>query len=252
VAAQRARLADGRPASPEGDTDAEDRLYRSFSRAFVVPGLAPTAMAARTKFFDDETVAALERGIRQIVIVGAGYDGRALRFRSPGVRWIEVDHPATQPDKRSRLERLGAPVDHITFVAVDLMTDDLGAALGRAGHDAAAPTLFICEGLFAYLPSGTARALCETLRGRAHPESVLSLNCRVQLPTDPARRSFQVAIDGLLSIIGEHRLNNFGPGDLESLVENGGWRIVRRHESTPGRIDGGAHLLLIAATPDGG
>jgi methyltransferase (TIGR00027 family) len=208
-------------------------------------------MATRTKFFDDETVAALERGVRQIVIIGAGYDARALRFRSPGVRWIEVDHPATQPDKRARLERLGVSVDHIAFVPVDLLTDDLAVALAQAGHDTEAPTLFICEGLFAYLPRGATLALCETLRSRAHPQSVLAVNFRVEPPTDAARRTLHAAIDGVLSLIGEHRLNNFRPGDGESLLEAAGWHIARRHESTPSRVDGSAHLVLVAATPGG-
>src|SRR5581483_9511417 len=242
VAAQRAQVADRRPASPEGDTGAEDRLYRSFSRLFALPGMAPTAMAARTEFFDEETMAALERGISQIVIVGAGYDGRALRFRSPGVRWIEVDHPATQPDKRSRLEQLGVAVDHISFAPVDLLKDDLGDALAAVGHNDAAPSLFMCEGLLAYLPRETAERMCAALRRRAHPQSVLAVNFRVAPQTDPVRRSLRAAIDGVLSVIGEHRLNDFGPGDGESLLEASGWRVVRRHASTPGWIDGGAHL----------
>jgi methyltransferase (TIGR00027 family) len=250
VAAQRARLSESRPSSADGNAEAEDRLYRSFSRAFVLPGLAPTAMAARTKFFDDETVMALTRGVRQIVIVGAGYDGRALRFRSPGVRWIEVDHPATQPDKQRRLARLGIPVKDITFVPVDLMTDDLGETLGQAGHDAIAPTLFICEGLFAYLPSHIAQTMCESLRDRAHRDSVLAANFRVAPRTDTTRRSLRAAVDGVLSVIGERRLNDFGPGDGESLIEKSGWRIVRRNTSTPSRLDGGTHLLVLAAEPD--
>src|SRR5437764_15286930 len=136
-------------------------------------------MAARTKFFDDETVGAIARGVDQIVIVGAGYDGRALRFGGAGVRWIEVDHPATQADKRRRLAGLGVELDHLKFVAVDLISDDLDVALGDAGHDIDRPTLFICEGLFAYLPLETSRSLCSTLRRRSHADSVLAANFRV-------------------------------------------------------------------------
>src|SRR5947209_8866540 len=53
------------------------------------------ALAARTLFFDDEVTAALDGGIHQLVIVGAGYDSRAWRLSRPGVRFFEVDHPAT-------------------------------------------------------------------------------------------------------------------------------------------------------------
>jgi hypothetical protein len=51
-------------------------------------------MRTRTEFVDAETANALSKGIDQIVILGAGYDGRALRF-GPSARWIEVDRPLT-------------------------------------------------------------------------------------------------------------------------------------------------------------
>src|SRR6201989_148429 len=60
-------------------------------------------LAARTAFFDRTVTAALGRGVRQIVVGAAGYDGRAFRYAKPGVRWFEGDHPATQRDKLQRL-----------------------------------------------------------------------------------------------------------------------------------------------------
>jgi methyltransferase (TIGR00027 family) len=116
--------------------------------------------------------AALARGVDQIVIVGIGYDGRPLRFRTPGVCWIEVDHPATQPDKCRRLASLGVPLDHLAFVAVDLIEDDLATALAAAGHRGDRASLFICEGLFSYLPLSVSVAVCQALRIRATPDSV--------------------------------------------------------------------------------
>src|SRR5256884_4594366 len=66
-------------------------------------------LAARTSFFDRTVTGALGRGVAQVVVGAAGYDGRAFRYAKPGVRWFEVDHPATQRDKLERLERLGPP-----------------------------------------------------------------------------------------------------------------------------------------------
>ncbi len=57
-------------------------------------------LRARTAFFDQAVVDSIDSGVRQVVIGGAGYDGRALRYAKPGVRWFEVDHPSTQADKR--------------------------------------------------------------------------------------------------------------------------------------------------------
>ena len=90
-------------------------------------------LAARTSFFDRVVVGALDRGMRQVVIGAAGYDGRALRYAKPGVRWFEADHPATQQDKRLRLRRLGIDAGHIQFVAADFAVDPLADLLVRAG-----------------------------------------------------------------------------------------------------------------------
>ena len=105
-------------------------------------------------------------GVTQVVVVGAGYDDRALRFRTPGVRFFEVDHPPTQADKRGRVEQLGAAGD-VSFVPVDLARDDLGSALDQAGHDDTAATLFIAEGLLVYLDVEVIRHLLVVLRRRA-------------------------------------------------------------------------------------
>jgi methyltransferase (TIGR00027 family) len=119
------------------------------------PVLGPmqASLEARTIFFDGQVVAGIETGLRQVVILGAGYDDRALRFRTPGVRFFEVDHPGTQADKRARLEQLlgSDAADGPVLVAADFRVDALPEVLAAAGHDRAAPTLFLCEGLLVYL-----------------------------------------------------------------------------------------------------
>jgi methyltransferase (TIGR00027 family) len=96
-------------------------------------------MARRTAFFDRASLAALERGVRQVVVLGAGYDGRALRFATPGVTWFEVDHPATQSDKRARLAALGARTDGIAHASLvqqrSLPKDAHGHSAGCAGNE---------------------------------------------------------------------------------------------------------------------
>jgi hypothetical protein len=89
VALTRARLE--RPHTPGGDPEAQGRLCRGMRPVGAIPQRA--SLIARTRFFDDRVLAALSAGIGQVVILGAGYDDRALRFRSPGVRFFELDHP---------------------------------------------------------------------------------------------------------------------------------------------------------------
>jgi methyltransferase (TIGR00027 family) len=153
VAAFRATL--DRPHTPGGDPGAQAALARGMRPAHGAT--LRTHLAARTSFFDEQVLAALAEGIEQVVILGAGYDDRALRFSAPAVRYFEVDQPATQRDKRRRLVRIGADLGRVTLVPADFRTDDTAAALAAAGHDAETPSLFICEGLLIYLDEDTSR-----------------------------------------------------------------------------------------------
>ncbi len=80
-------------------------------------------LEARTRFFDAQVLSAMDQGIGQVVVLGAGYDDRPLRFRAPGVHFFEVDHPVTQADKRRRLERMGADCRGVTLASADFRVD---------------------------------------------------------------------------------------------------------------------------------
>lgn len=100
-------------------------------------------LAARTAFFDRTVTGALSHGVTQVVVGAAGYDGRAFRYAKPGVRWFEVDHPATQRDKLQRLGRLGIDASRVRFVEADFTRDPVADRLCAAGLDPGVPTLFL-------------------------------------------------------------------------------------------------------------
>jgi methyltransferase (TIGR00027 family) len=159
-----------RPVTPAGDPAAQWRLCAGMrpGREGVRPNII-----ARTRFFDQQVLAAIEAGVPQVVICGAGYDDRALRFRSPRVRFFELDHPATQTDKARRLAELGAS-QGVALVPADFRADDVAAVLAAAGHDAARPTLFLCEGLLVYLEAAVIDRLLAGLRSHAAGGSALA------------------------------------------------------------------------------
>ncbi len=106
-------------------------------------------MVARTVAIDDAVRAAASP---QLVILGAGLDGRA--WRMPELRDVvvfEVDHPDSQRDKRARSTALTPVARDIRFVPVDFARDDLDEALASAGHDPARATTWIWEGVVMYL-----------------------------------------------------------------------------------------------------
>ena len=171
----RARLT--RPHTPGGDPDAQRRLCRGMRPAGA--GRLGPSIIARTRFVDERVLAAISAGTSQVVVLGAGYDDRALRFRSPGVRFFELDHPATQADKARRLRALraakpgsGGP----TLAPADFRDDDVAGVLEASGHDAGQPTLFICEGLLVYLDQQACVRLLGALRARAAIGSELAVS----------------------------------------------------------------------------
>ena len=116
------------------------------------------------------------------MIVGAGYDGRALRYQAPGVRWWEIDRPQTQDDKRARLARLGVATDHVSFLGLDLAEVGVATALVGNGFEPDAPALFLAEGLVPYLDADTLRSVLGELRSLAVPQRVSCCRCVAQLP----------------------------------------------------------------------
>ena len=138
VAARRARLARTRSSTPGGEPEAELALDRDVRGLVTVPLGPRNRLDERTRFVDSEVARAIGHGVAQVVLLGAGYDARALRFGGGATRWFEVDHPDTLEDKQQRLSSLGADQSRVTYVEADLTTDDVGASLGAAGHDAAA------------------------------------------------------------------------------------------------------------------
>ncbi|MGC2639581.1 MAG: class I SAM-dependent methyltransferase [Acidobacteriaceae bacterium] len=134
-----------------------------FANALPQASIGRLFTAARSRIAEDAWSAAVARGVRQLVILGAGLDTFALRnsHSARQVRIYEVDHPATQAWKRERLAdaQIALP-PWLVFVPVDFERDDLRAALTRAGFEPGAPAFFTWLGVVPYL---TQEAIGSTL-----------------------------------------------------------------------------------------
>jgi methyltransferase (TIGR00027 family) len=118
---------------------------------------APGALSsgiARTKYIDDLLEAAIHSGIRQVIILGAGYDTRALRLPFlKNVNVIEVDHPDTARYKIARLKSAGAIPANVSYHRIDFNVESLENVLHASILDFAAPAVTILEGVTNYLAS---------------------------------------------------------------------------------------------------
>ncbi|MFC7674676.1 SAM-dependent methyltransferase [Mycolicibacterium sp. GCM10028919] len=134
----------------------------------------PAAMAARTRYFDRFFADAAEAGIRQAVILAAGLDARAYRLDWPSDMVVyEIDQPQVVEFKRVTLAGLGAaPTAELRAISIDLR-DDWPAALREAGFDPTAPSAWIAEGLFGYLPPEAQDRLLDAVTDLSAPGSRL-------------------------------------------------------------------------------
>lgn len=175
---------------------------------------------ARTRIYDDFVRRAMDDGLRQVVIVGAGYDARAWRLAREGVRFIEVDHPATQSRKRA-LASAGGP----DFVAADLGAEQIDEVLGRSEYDGSRACAFVCEGLTLYLDESRVRSLLGGLAHAACGGSRLALDF---VGTTARRPLIERAITAVrLALEGEPIRFRLGPHDApEEFLTSLGWKGV--------------------------
>ena len=212
------------------------------------------ALSARIAFFDHAVRDALDAGVNQVVILGAGYDARAWRMARAGATFFEVDHPATQADKRRR-----APAGGPVYVPVDFRTDDLAAALNSAAFEWTGPALFVIEGVTMYLTEAAVRDLLSLLSTRAAPGSRLAVNFAAPPGTGGRRdRMRQALLRRVGSASGEPHVFSLPVADAQDFVAACGWQTVNARSlrdlapellgPTSLRIDGiNPHAAVVSA-----
>ncbi len=273
VALSRAEL--DRPHSPDGDPGAQRALCAGLD--FSLPAWLRPGIEARTRFMDDHVIAAIAAGVRQVVVCGAGLDDRALRFRTPGVRFFELDHPVTQADKAARLRAIGggqryrrgrcgdvsAEVPHgrawmagarragPVLVSCDFETDQVGAALRAHGHRETAATLFLCEGLLVYLGRDTCLRLLTGLAACAGPGSTLAATLATHNSDEPAEVVAAEANARRRAGAAEPWRTILRADEHLALLAAAGWRVtaVTDAPAASDDVSHGRRSLLVSAAP---
>lgn len=129
----------------------------------------------RTAVIDDAVRASMQEGVRQLVLLGAGLDGRA--WRMPELEHcvvFEVDHPDTQAHKRERV-RLAALADEVRYAGIDFERQTLGDVLAEVGHTPDRPTIWVWEGVTMYLTRDAVLGTLDAVARLSAPGSRLCL-----------------------------------------------------------------------------
>ena len=142
---------------------------------FSAPGTY-CSMIIRTKHFDNILLQEIRNGVKQVVILGAGYDTRSYRFPDElkNVQIFEVDLPDTQFLKNNRLMQQGIAVpDNVRFVPIDFNKERCETVLLNKGFSLHEKTLFLWEGVTYYLPVSSVQQILQFVSSCAPGSSIL-------------------------------------------------------------------------------
>jgi methyltransferase (TIGR00027 family) len=219
-------------------------------------------LVVRSRITEDALASAVERGTRQLVILGAGLDTYAYRAaHGARLKLFEVDFPATQEWKRSMLAAAGIALPKsLVFAPVDFERQTLADGLAAAGIDRTLPTFFSWLGVVPYL---TPEAFDATLRYLADWQN------RVQVVFDYANApatltgEARTAHEGLAARVaaaGEPFRNFLDTEVLHRQLQSMGFTVIEdlgpkqiagrfAPEQVPQMQDRGGHILRAVAAP---
>jgi len=211
-----------------------------------------THVALRKRVLDDETRAAIEAGAVQVLVVGAGFDTLAFRLARMHrhVRFVEIDHPATQSLKRhalAELDRIHGRATNLRLQPADLGATPLPEVLDELGWDRQARSVVVAEGVLMYLGE---HEVADFLRGVASRLCPGSRLLGTYLVPDTQGRPYVGKLGGItrasLRIMGEPLRWATTAEKLASLLEGTGFTM----RDEPGRVDLRMRYLVPAGLGD--
>jgi methyltransferase (TIGR00027 family) len=200
----------------------DEKDVLQFANAHPLASIGRLFTAARTRIAEDALSGAVERGIRQIVILGAGLDTFALRnpHGAQQIRIYEVDHPATQAWKRQRLaEAQIALPPWLVLVPVDFERDDVGEKLVAAGFQQNSPAFFTWLGVVPYLTQDTIGRTLDYISSIQNSEVVFDYMEPPEAFSGELRQIEKQRTEQLKKI-GERSVTRFEPAGIRTLLRS--------------------------------
>jgi methyltransferase (TIGR00027 family) len=182
----------------------------------------------RTRYTEEQVRAAVERGVRQYVVIGAGFDSFGVRGPefARDLHVYEVDHPASQQLKCNRLSDCKAAIPStLHFVPADLSKEDLGAALARSSFKFDEPAIMSWLGVTVYLTREANLATLRSIAGFAAPGSELVFTYVEQRALDSSS-AVMLRMKASVAAVGEPWLSGFDPSTLGQELRNLGLEII--------------------------
>jgi methyltransferase (TIGR00027 family) len=186
-------------------------------------------IASRARFAETALQRGVEeRGVEQLVVLGAGLD--TFAYRNPlgdRLRIFEVDFPATQLWKKRRLKDAGIAIpETLAFAPVDFERDSLLGGLEAAGFSGGKRTFFMWLGVVPYLTLAAVRATLTSIGGLKGGAEVVFDYSDPPSSLSPEMRALQAERAARVAAIGEPFLTYFEPPTLHALLSGVGLEVV--------------------------
>lgn len=182
---------------------------------------------ARSRYVEDVFEERFAAGVRQVIVLGAGFDTMAIKHRGRGCTFFEVDHPATQAEKARLLAKHADLGRDIKFVPVDFTCDDMVTELDKAGLDAHLPSFVSWLGVAMYLESTVVIATLTALATRLAPGSELIFDAYPRMADIPlTERPLFLAARAFTAREGEPMTDWFAPALIEDYLTGTGFAQV--------------------------
>lgn len=193
-------------------------------------------LAARERHIDEFLKARLAEGLRQLVVLGAGLDARAYRFKDllAGVSVFEVDHPATQEVKIGLVRQmLGQLPANVFYVPVDFDSQDLGERLKVGGYADNLKTLFIWQGVVQYLRPARVDATLAFIAAHSGAGSAVIFDYMYSSLLDGTVRHSEVAkMHSDRWMAGEELVFGIPEGSMTDFLERRGFTDIQNADHT--------------------
>lgn len=205
---------------------AEHLFYHLIQRR--IPGALASGLA-RTRLIDDLLETTIPQEIRQVIILGAGFDTRNLRLTNlRNLPIIEIDHPDTARHKLQTLSRhIKTLPQNTRYLSIDFNKQSLEDLFRLHSIDLSIPTVLIWEGVTNYLQKEAIDAVF-TLAGKfAKGSFIIFTYIDKKVLENPALYYGAVRLIKDLDDIGERWTFGFRPEELPGCLSGFGLRLIK-------------------------
>jgi methyltransferase (TIGR00027 family) len=206
----------------------DEKDVLQFANQHPLASIGRLVTTARSRIAEDALSRSVERGVRQVVVLGAGLDTFALRnpHGARQIRIYEVDHPATQEWKRRRLAEAQIAVPPwLVLVPVDFERDDLGEKLAAAGFQQDSPAFFTWLGVVPYLTQDAIDRTLDYVSSIQNSEVVFDYLEPPEAFSEEMRELVTKRTEQLEKI-GERWVSRFEPAGIAAILRSHGFCAI--------------------------